>query len=1256
MADVWYKTGTFLVPASGTTVISTTDKGTNPFAIHVWWTHADVNDTEELSATMGHGFGDGTDAISMCVTAQHAFSENHRNGIGAVGGADNIINMVDPNDATGTKLVVGTTAAMNTNDVTISYTLFSANRIVHYEIWGGLDGSANITTRNDNSATDSPHSHGLGSVPDLALILTNGQAHPASSQHSFLSFGAVTSGINQWALMSYWGDNNETHSGSGLASGFCAGQYNLEYTNWTNVCTAMSSTTFTFTGGTGGDDVLTLWLDLGGIGVAVGDFLKSTTAAPTTQTLPSFGFTPMGYHLATAVRDLETINVQGPGAIFHGAYDGDTGHACGTTNDDGGTADRAAWSRTGEVLFGSDNLDISGVQFSGTPQAITDATVDIEWNPNTTGATDDEVIGYYAFEDTNLGPTINEVTKTESLVVADPSTPLRLRDREQADSITATDADEQLRLRDRGQADALALDYSHDTIRKRTVTILNNVIETQIIDSIIAVKSIAPNAVLITDTVEVTDDSIELRLRFREQLDSAEVADALERSALSPRTLSDSLEVTDALESLRLRERLQSNDFAVVDALESLRLRNRLQTDSLEAVDASEAIRTGTQNRILSDSAEVTDDSIELRLRDREQADSLEAVDADEQLRERNRLQTDSAEVTDADDFFKLADRSLSDSIALTDLAAIPEIGTVLIDSLETVDDHIELRQRIRVLLDSIPVADNIITLVAGNKFVTLSDDVPVTDTHFELRQRISELLDAIEITDAAIADRHGFSYVTTSDDAPVTDNHIELRQRIRQLLDTAEVTDNVIFGKSGIQFRTLGDSIVVADPHDELRERERVQTDALATDYSHDTIRKRTVTILNNVVTNSITDAITAITVKGRSAADTLEMIDAAIELRHRFRVLLDSFAVNDTALAGQTGIEIRVLLDSFAVTDNAIAQRISAAFRTLLSTIEVVDSIITLRERNRMLPDAITVTDNEDWFKLADRLRADSIEVNDAEDWFKLADRTMFDSIALTDLALIPEIGTILFDSLDMGDDSIELRQRFRVLADSLVAVDNVIAERITTAILTVLTDSLEVNDFRFMLRDRNRLAADSLVTTDSEDWFKLADRTMFDSITLTDLAAIPGIGTILFDSLVVTDNSIELRLRPRVTSDILEIADNHIELRQRFRGQSDAIPVTDTDLSAAHRPRSLSDSLEVTDALEGLTIRARVLFDDVDIVDFSFPTYFAEGILVISITKTDTIEVTDNIEANYIFHMADFAVTHGISVLDIDHKVDI
>ena len=36
MADVWYKTGQFQTPASGTTVINVTDKGTNPKAIHFW--------------------------------------------------------------------------------------------------------------------------------------------------------------------------------------------------------------------------------------------------------------------------------------------------------------------------------------------------------------------------------------------------------------------------------------------------------------------------------------------------------------------------------------------------------------------------------------------------------------------------------------------------------------------------------------------------------------------------------------------------------------------------------------------------------------------------------------------------------------------------------------------------------------------------------------------------------------------------------------------------------------------------------------------------------------------------------------------------------------------------------------------------------------------------------------------------------------------------------------------------------------------
>ena len=54
MADIWYKSGQFVTPASGTTVIDVTDKGTMPFAIHLWYSRVTADDVRQGHQHFGH--------------------------------------------------------------------------------------------------------------------------------------------------------------------------------------------------------------------------------------------------------------------------------------------------------------------------------------------------------------------------------------------------------------------------------------------------------------------------------------------------------------------------------------------------------------------------------------------------------------------------------------------------------------------------------------------------------------------------------------------------------------------------------------------------------------------------------------------------------------------------------------------------------------------------------------------------------------------------------------------------------------------------------------------------------------------------------------------------------------------------------------------------------------------------------------------------------------------------------------------------
>ncbi len=383
----WVKSGTFVTPASGSTVISVTDKGTNPKAILIWGTWANADDVNRANAEQWWGVSDGVNHRALMANAEsNAVINTQRNN-----SATACLLIEDPADDS---IDVVATAAMNVNDVTINYSVFTAGFVVHYEIFGGADCQAAVQ---QFAANTSPHT-GVGFQPTLLLMGTSGNLIPAASIHAYQSFGAVADNgvsIDQWALFSYFGDNDLDTIGSALASGFSAGQYDVDFANWTMTITSIDADGFTWTG-TNADDVICLCLDMGNSAVDVGTFTKATGAAPVDQDLPDLGFIPQFYHLSTSSEVLETINVNRDARVSHGAFDGGAGHSTITTRDNVTATDAHSRSNAAEVLQTSQNLNVDGVQASATPAAIVDSTPTINWNPNTATA---DVIGYFAVEE-----------------------------------------------------------------------------------------------------------------------------------------------------------------------------------------------------------------------------------------------------------------------------------------------------------------------------------------------------------------------------------------------------------------------------------------------------------------------------------------------------------------------------------------------------------------------------------------------------------------------------------------------------------------------------------------------------------------------------------------------------------------------------------------------------------------------------------------------------------------------------------------
>ncbi len=390
--DIWFKALEIQVPAAGDTVIDTTDRGTGAFGVHCAWPINTLDDTRQDDMEFGHGFSDGTNERAIMHNAEQGVSNTLRQSV-----TNAAILIVDP---TSDAILVQGTLTLNANDVTIVWTVRTVDFRIIVEIWGGSDGGAVV---GDVGADASPLT-GLGLANgDLFLGFTSGEQFPASSIFAFQTFGCSHdngASIDQWALLSYTGDNDEDFKGSALVEGIFQGQYDVDFADWQINITAQSGDGATWAG-TNADHFAFMMLDLGGHGVDVGVFTKSTATAPASQDLPDLGFIPQGYSLATASEILQTTNVDRPARQSFGNFQSgaSTGQSAIAISENQTNANSRSFFDTTKVLMTSQLLDAGGgsdePDARAAAQAITDSTPTIIWDPNTTRA---DFIGYYALE------------------------------------------------------------------------------------------------------------------------------------------------------------------------------------------------------------------------------------------------------------------------------------------------------------------------------------------------------------------------------------------------------------------------------------------------------------------------------------------------------------------------------------------------------------------------------------------------------------------------------------------------------------------------------------------------------------------------------------------------------------------------------------------------------------------------------------------------------------------------------------------
>ncbi len=630
-------------------------------------------------------------------------------------------------------------------------------------------------------------------------------------------------------------------------------------------------------------------------------------------------------------------------------------------------------------------------------------------------------------------------------------------------------------------------------------------------------------------SVAVTDDTVELRQRYREQSDteiSALVTDNLFGQYIPPGTGPIS---------------------------RATRYRNHTELDSLETADDKTATYTQGQqisNIVLQDldSVLVGDFIAPLRLRDREQADSAELLDTIDPLRLRDRGQSDAIDVEDVN-------------------AQWIESNEELTESIDTTDDAVESRERNRVASDSIDVGDEIeATYVPGLGAIverTLQDldSVTTIDATIELRLRDRGQSDSIDVEDIASSwIQNEYGQTETID---TTDDSVEQRERNRVASDSIAATDAIdatyVPGDAAVTSRTLSDAIEVDDVSSRWLENNEQQTEVI--DANDDSLEARE---RNRQASDAIdvTDGLTHSAAIPKLLSDSIDVTDSIQGIREARRDLQDDFVLTDLAIAIREAR--RGLTQSLDATDSTIELRWRD--RLTLDPIVLTDTMIgansadgpqsrATRTRNRQDATSIDVADTSLDYATRNREPADSISATDASIQLRNRSRVPSDSIDVEDVSTgIRNVEGEIIEVIDTTDDSTELRTRNRQATESIDVEDTVIPTYVSTATVTArtLSDALAVTDNAIILRERNRQSADNAPATDA-------------------IAA--------------------SRLRPRQQTDSLDLSETIETVRHRLREITDDTEITDTvivttDLGITYV--TLADQLAVTDSIDAEFVR--------------------------------------------------------------------
>jgi len=392
MADIKIARGTFSTPGS-TGNFNVTGLGFDDCEF-VFCHATQVTSNDSNTAAVGHMMGITDMTNDRCCV--HASSDTVHNTLRRAVN-DAFIRGVNGDSDTPDYIATMVGAITDGFQLNFSSVAGGSGFIVHYFAVGGADANAVVGTQSFGAGSVT----GVGFTSDLVGCISVCSANEnVDEQYSFMSLGFAHdngSSIDQWVAAIYGSDG--TGSGTGdnkhslLVDGTFIRQLGAEYTAWNAVCTVIGTDGFTWTGGNA-DDVYYFCLDLAGTGVYVDTVAKETGAAPDTQTLPDFGFTPQAMLLASCSELSGAAETADNNCRFSvGSYDGSAQGCSITTELNSSNTEQWQRSMNDRAIALSDDLG-TAVDAEGTVQSFTDSTPDIIWDPNNSEA---DLIGFVGF-------------------------------------------------------------------------------------------------------------------------------------------------------------------------------------------------------------------------------------------------------------------------------------------------------------------------------------------------------------------------------------------------------------------------------------------------------------------------------------------------------------------------------------------------------------------------------------------------------------------------------------------------------------------------------------------------------------------------------------------------------------------------------------------------------------------------------------------------------------------------------------------